>query len=70
MGREGKQHASVLIGEVVMMHASEGVLGTDDRGRPCVETELLAPVSRLGNPRYGLTVATIDMEMTKHDTLT
>ena len=68
--REGKVHASILIGEVVMMHASEGVMGQDEKGRPCIETEQLAPVSRLGNPRYGLTVATIDMEMIKHETLT
>ena len=68
--REGKTHAYVLIGEVIMMHASEGVLGEDDKGRPCIDTEALAPISRLGNPRYGLTTATIDMEMPKHDTLT
>ncbi|CAL8464215.1 g3750 [Coccomyxa elongata] len=67
---EGKTHAHILIGEVIMMHASEGVLGEDDKGRPCIDTEALAPISRLGNPRYGLTTATIDMEMPKHDTLT
>ena len=66
MCREGKPHASILIAEVVMMHANEGVLEKDEKGRPCVNLEKLAPISKVGYLDYGLTTATIEMEMANH----
>lgn len=50
-----------------MIHANEGVLEKDNKGRDIVSLEKLAPVSRLGDLEYGLTVATIEMEMPMHE---
>lgn len=66
MCREGKPHASILIAEVVMLHANEGVLEKDEKDRPCVNLERLAPISKVGYQDYGLTTATIEMEMANH----
>ncbi len=66
MCREGHPHASILIAEVVMLHANEGVLDRDEKGRPCVNLEKLAPVSKVGYLDYGLTTATIEMQMPHH----
>ena len=68
--REGKPHSCILIAEVVMVHANEGVLEKDDHGRPCVSLERLAPISRLGGLDYALTTATIAMEMPNHKMIT
>ena len=69
MCREGKPHSTILIAEVVMSHANEGVLESDDKGRPCINLEKLAPISRLGGLDYGLTTATIAMQMPNHITI-
>ncbi len=50
-----------------MIHANEGVLEKDNKGRDIVSLEKLAPVSLLGDLEYGLTVATIEMEMPMHE---
>ncbi len=50
-----------------MIHANQGVLEKDPKGRHIVDLEKLAPVSRLGDLRYALTVATIEMEMPMHE---
>ena len=70
MCREDKPHACILIAEVVMVHANEGVLEGDDKGRPYVDLEKLAPVSRLGHLDYALTTETIEMEMPHHKMIT
>ena len=70
MCREDKPHASILIAEVVMVHANEGVLEHDNTGRPYVIVEKLAPISRLGHLDYALTTETIEMEMPNHKLIT
>ena len=70
MCREDKPHACILIAEVVMVHANDGVLEHDDKGRPYVNLEKLAPVSRLGHLDYALTTETIEMEMPNHKLIT
>ena len=50
-----------------MIHANQGVLEKDPKGRHIVNLEKLAPVSRLGDLQYALTVATIEMEMPMHE---
>ncbi len=64
--RDGRLSACILIGEVVLCHASKGVLAADAKGRPAVDPERLAPISRLGHADYGLTTATIEMGMPHH----
>ena len=66
MCREGKIHSTILVAEVVMLHANEGVLEKDEKGRPCVKLEKLAPISKVGYLDYGLTTATVEMEMPNH----
>ena len=66
--RDGRLSACILIGEVVLCHASKGVLEMDAKGRPAVDPERLSPISRLGHGDYGLTTATIDMAMPGHKT--
>ena len=48
-----------------MVHANEGVLQSDEKGRPCIDLEKLAPVSRVGYLDYALTTETIEMQMPK-----
>ena len=49
-----------------MLHANEGVLDRDEKERPCVNLERLAPISKVGYLDYGLTTATIEMQMPHH----
>ena len=53
-----------------MVHANEGVLKHDDKGRPEINLEKLAPISRLGHLDYALTTETIEMEMPNHKLIT
>ena len=61
--RDGKWHASILVGEVLLVHVNEGVLEKDGRN---IDLERLAPICKLGHAFYGTSNTTLDIPMSNH----
>lgn len=51
--RTGKETASIVLGEVVLVHIADGVAGRSPSGKLVVDAVKLRPVCRLGGVTYG-----------------
>jgi len=60
---KGEVSATLILGEVVMIHLAAGVCELDGAGagKPTVRFDALQPMSRLGGNTYGRTTSTFDL---------
>ncbi|GMH33663.1 hypothetical protein BSKO_01497 [Bryopsis sp. KO-2023] len=58
---QGKHHATVFIGEVVLFHVHKDVAGKSPSGKTILDLSKYLPMSRLGGNYYGRTTSYFDL---------